>query len=173
MTGQEMLAEAVLASKTLFTRYVTGFNDNNRTRQAPNLPNHAIWCLGHCALTMNRVAQNMDGQPIPDSDFSADDGPADGNRFRTESIAFGSAPTDESDHYPPLARGLEVYNSACDRLAAAVRAADQETLNRNIPWGQSELPLWSLVLRVAFHNGMHGGQITDLRRAIGLDRVIK
>lgn len=173
MTGAEMLAQAVLASKHLLTRYIAGFNDDNCTRQAPGLPNHVVWCLGHCALTMHRAGQHIDGQPIPVADFATDVAPRDGGRFYTELIAFGSAPADEPNRYPSLARAVEVYESACDRLAATVRAADEDTLCRTIQWGTSELPLWLLVLRVTVHDGMHGGQITDLRRALALDPVIK
>lgn len=173
MTGQQMLAEAVLASKQLLTRYLEGFNDDNCARQATNLPNHVVWCLGHCALTMHRAAELLDGRSIPETDFTTDATASHERCFYTESIAFGSCPTDKADSYPPLARAVEVYESACDRLAACAGAADEDALNRRVQWGTSELSLWSLVLRVTFHNGMHGGQITDLRRALGLARVIK
>ena len=171
MTGQDVLAEAVLASKGFLTRYVAGFNDEHRTRQSEHLPNHVAWCLGHCAMTMHRAAGHIDGQPIPDADFSKDD--AGGSSFHAESVAFGSAPADDTAHYPSLARAVEIYGAACDRLAACVRAADEATLSGTIKWRESELSLWALVMRVTFHNGMHGGQITDLRRALGLERVIK
>ena len=172
MTGQDALAEAVLASKGFLTRYVAGFKDENCTKQSEHLPNHVVWCLGHCAMTMHRAAGHIDGQPIPNADFSKDD-VGTGSKFHTESVAFGSAPSDDKTHYPFLARAVEIYSAACDRLAAAVRAADEATLNGTIKWRESELSLWALVMRVTFHNGMHGGQITDLRRALGLERVIK
>lgn len=173
MTGQQMLAEAVLASKDLLTRYLDGFDDDNCTRQATSLPNHVVWCLGHCALTMHRAAELIDGRSVPETDFTTDVSAGHERRYHTKSIAFGSSPTDKADCYPPLARAIEVYEAACDRLATCARAADEDALNRTVKWGASELSLWSLVLRVTFHNGMHGGQITDLRRALGFARVIQ
>ena len=52
---QDLLADSVLASSALLSRYLVGFNDQNRTTQAPGLPNHAAWCLGHLSLTMHRA----------------------------------------------------------------------------------------------------------------------
>jgi hypothetical protein len=72
-----------------------------------------------------------------------------------------------------LSRGLEVFEAACNRLANAVRAADDETMNQEVPWGNAKISLWLLVMRLVYHNGTHTGQIVDLRRALGLERVLK
>jgi len=169
MTANEMLAQAVLSSKELLTRYLAGFMDENRTKQVPGLPNHAVWSLGHCALTMHRAAERIDGSPPPSSDFTTGDAP---DAFNPESVAFNSTPVDDPSRYPMLARGRAIYEAACDRLAQTVRDADDATLDRMTPWGASEISLRLLVARVVFHNGTHAGQITDLRRAIGMDRIL-
>ncbi|GAF96907.1 unnamed protein product, partial [marine sediment metagenome] len=95
------------------------------------------------------------------------------SRFDTESICFGSQPVSDGSRYPTLARGIEVYEAACDRLADAVRAAEPAALDQVIPWHGGEITLRALVSRVVFHNGVHAGQITDLRRPLGLERVIR
>src|SRR5215468_3795807 len=97
MRPQDLLAESVLASKTLTARYFAGFDDTTLTRQPPGLPNHLAWSLGHLAATMHRVAEKLDGRPFPESDFFKGDGarpagPGTG-RFDTESVAFASKPT--------------------------------------------------------------------------------
>ncbi len=135
MTGQQMLAEAVLASRGLLTRYLDGFDEESRTRQATNLPNHVVWCLGHCALTMHRAAELLDGRSISETDFTTDATADCAHRFNAESIALGSCPTEDADCYPTLARALEIYETACDRLAACARVADDDTLNRTVQWG--------------------------------------
>ncbi|MCH8804489.1 MAG: DinB family protein [Planctomycetes bacterium] len=174
MTDQETIAEAVLAAKLLFIRYLEGFTDETGTRQMPNLPNHAVWCLGHCALTMHRAAELIDGKPPSEADFVRGDGSgSDARRFDTESICFDSIPKDDPARYPPLARSIEVFEAACDRLAAAMRESEAAALERVVPWGSGELSLRKLVHRVSFHNAMHAGQITDLRRALGFGRVIR
>ena len=168
MTANDLLAEAVLSTKHLLGRYLAGFDDQSRTAQAPGLPNHVAWNLGHLALTMHRVAERLDGQPVPESDISPRPGAA---AFFSESVAFGSSPSGAAGEYPSLARSVEIYNAACDRLAAAVRAAPESRLNEVVPWGQGQSPLWSLVIRMVFHNGFHTGQIADLRRAMGFKSI--
>ncbi len=181
MNRADAIAEGILACKILTARYLTGFDDANHTRQAMNLPNHAAWSLGHCAMYMNRVAERLDGRPMPDSDFIVGDmskPPADplaargdGRRFHTESIAFGTQPSEDTGRYPPLARCIEVFNNACDRLGAAVRAASDESLDQVTKWGPSELPMYLVCQRMVFHNGFHTGQIADLRRAMKLKSI--
>ena len=173
MNRQDTLAESILATKPLFTRFVSGFDDASRAAQTPELPNHVIWCLGHCALTMHRVAERFDDNSLPETDFiQGDASQGDEARYDTESVCFDSTPSDNPALYPTLARGVEVFEAACDRFASAVRSATDEALDSMIPWHDGEMPLWKLIMRVCFHNGAHAGQITDLRRAMGMTRVI-
>jgi len=174
MTSQDLLAESIISSRDLLARFVEGFDDANRTKQTRNLPGHVAWILGHCALTMHRVAEACDGRPLPESDFITGDGRAGGAaRFDTESVCFDSTPVDEPNRYPTMARCRAIFESACDRLADSVRSASDDALARMMPWGSDAIPFWKMVLRIAFHNGAHTGQIIDLRRALGLGRVIK
>ena len=168
MRTQDTLAQAIAVSQLNLTRYLIGFDDSTHTRTAPALPNHVAWSLGHISLTMHRVSERLDKAPIPPSDFTpgaAIEGSAT-NAYAVDSIAFGSKPVDDVSMYPPFARCLEIFNNSCARLQAAARAADEPTLATLTPWGGSEIPFHDLILRMAFHNGMHCGQIADLRRAL-------
>ncbi len=173
-TRGELLAESILSCKLLLGRYLAGFNDVTHVRQTPDLPNHVAWCLGHCALTMIRVADKLDGQGVPKSDFTTGDGTMgsrDKGYFDTEAVAFGSRPEERHDRFPRLERATEIYNHACDRLAAAVRSAPDSKLDEVVPWGQASTPLWALLTRMVFHNGFHTGQIADLRRALSFKSI--
>lgn len=176
MHRRDTIAEGILATKALLARYLAGFDDSNHTRQAPGLPNHVAWNLGHLALTMHRVAEKFDARPPSEFDFfsgkSAPPGsvrPAD--RFEIESVSFGSTPVGDPAKYPSLARCVEIYNHGCDRIAGAVRAADDATLERPVPWGNGQTPLWALAQRMIFHNGDHTGQIACLRRALQMKSI--
>lgn len=180
MERRDMLAESVLATKTLMARYLVGFDDTNVTKQAPHLPNHAAWSLGHCALTMHRVANMFESDPpasagpLPAGDFVTGDGTkGDASRFDSESVSFGSKPIDDARKYPTMARSTQIFDAACDRLASVVRAVSDAKLDQKAKWGASgmELPLWGLVSRMVFHNGMHTGQVADLRRALGFKSI--
>lgn len=171
----ELLAEAVLSTKMLLARYLAGFNDVTHVRQTPDLPNHAAWSLGHLAVTMHRVAGMIDGTTdLPAADFVKGDsfsGSRDKGVFDAEAVAFGSKVEERHDRYPTLQRCTEIYNNACDRLANACRGASEEQLNTVVPWGQATTPIWSLVIRMVFHNGFHTGQIADMRRALGFKSI--
>ena len=170
----DAFADSILATKPLFMRFLTGFDDSSRTTQTPHLPNHVIWTLGHLAMTMHRLAGRFDGSDLPDADFVTGDGTAGGEqRFDTESVSIGSQPTDDPSLYPTLARGAVIFEQACDRFAAAVRAGGEAKLDETLDWHDGQMPLWSLVARVCFHNGTHAGQLTDLRRALGMAPVIQ
>lgn len=176
MNRQDTIAEGVLSTKAGMARYLAGFDDSNHTKQAPHLPNHVAWCLGHCALTMHRACELVrPGHALPDSDFiqgGTKTGGGDGRRFATESVAFGSQPVDDPKQYPSFERCVEVYNRACDALAGAVRAVPDDSLDEEVMWG-GRMPIrrWLLALRMMGHNGMHTGQIADLRRALGFTSI--
>lgn len=172
---QELLAEGVLSTKALVSRYLAGFNDVTCVRQTPDLPNHTGWQLGHMALTMHRVAGMLDGGLVPSADFVSGDGTR-GSRdlgvFDTEAVCFGSRPEERHDRFPKLERSVAIYNAAVDRLAAAVRSVPDARLDETVPWGQgSQIPVGILVMRMVFHNGFHAGQISDMRRALGFRSV--
>jgi len=167
------LGQAMRSSGPLVTRFLAGFDETNRTRQAPGLPNHAVWTMGHLALTLSRFAEKLDGGPLPESAFVTGDGrKGDARRFDTESVSFGSKPTDEPAIYPALARGREIFEEALDRAAKAIGAMSDADLAKTHPWGKGEMSAEELATRILFHNGIHAGQLTDLRRALGLAPII-
>ena len=173
MNGSDALALSIEATEGLLLRFVADIENEERARQYPGLPNHVIWVLGHCAMTMNRLAAMLDGGTLPDSDFVQGDGTrGDAHRFDTESVRFDSSPVPEADLYPTMERGREIYTAACHRLADVVRTLDPAALDDTIEWHGTPVRTADLVLRVGFHNGAHAGQVLDLRRNLGKPRVI-
>jgi hypothetical protein len=170
-TRQSVLAEAIENSRALVGRFTVGFDDSTHTKQTPHLPNHFAWCMGHLALTMHRVAGYLDGNPLADSDFLIDSTKGDRQRFGSETVSFASKPTSDAAIYPTHARCIEIFNAAIDRLANAVRRADDATLDKVVKWGGGESAVSALIPRMVYHNGVHAGQIIDLRRALGMKPV--
>jgi hypothetical protein len=96
----------------------------------------------------------------------------DRGHFDIESVSFGSrSPSDQYHHWPTLQRSRLVFESACDTLAGVVRGLSDADLDRLIPWGTMQIPIWSAVTRMIFHNGTHTGQIADLRRALAMKSI--
>jgi len=172
MTVQETLAGTVAACKGLSTRFLPGFTNANRTAQATHLPNHLMWTLGHVSYFLHVTAGRVDGKPVPEKDFGSDTGRR-ASRYCVASIGFDSKPVDDPKGYPSLARGLAIFESACDRLAAAAKKADNAKLARKVDWLGMKAPLAQIIARSVFHVGVHTGQLLDLRRALGLERVLK
>lgn len=176
MNRQDTIAGSVLATKAAMARWLAGFDESNRTKQAPHLPNHAAWNLGHLALTMHRACELIKpGHALPAADFitgGTKSGGGDAARFATESVGMGSQPVDDPTQYPSLARALQIYNNAVDAVAACVRSAPEASLDENVTWGGAmQIPRWLLAARMTMHNGMHIGQIADLRRALGFKSI--
>ncbi len=170
--AQEYIAQGVESTKQLVQRYLKGFTDQNHTAQAPTLPNHVAWSLGHLAHTMHRVAGLLDGGSLPPDVFIEGKAQGDARRFGTEGVCFGSTPIADASAYPALARCVEVFEGGCDRVAKAVRGASDADLERVVPWGPGQLSLGMLGFRMVFHNGMHAGQIADLRRALKMGSIM-
>ena len=172
----EVLAHNVMNSQALFERFLVGFDDTNRTKQAPSLPNHLAWTLGHLALTAQRGAHRVLGhdepQPLPEDAFAVGER-GSATRFGIEGVAFGSTPVDDPKAYPTLDRALAVMHDAHQALADALMRADDAALDRQTPWGDGTMSVSDLALRMGFHIATHTGQITDLRRALGFGSILK
>ena len=173
MNRQQTLANAVLESRTLIARYFKGFDESNHTKQAQHLPNHFAWTLGHLALTLHRTSEKFDGRALPETDFVAGDGRAGGpTKYDTESVCFGSEPVDDARLYPTHDRCVTIFDDANQRLVSAIRRTDDAKLEMLATWGSGQVKLWSLAIRMVFHNGTHCGQLADLRRALGMGSIL-
>lgn len=176
MNAQDAIAEGVLTTMAGMGRYLVGFDDSNHTRQSPGLPNHVAWCLGHLALTMHRACQKIRPEhALPAADFfegGTKTGGGDARRFATESVSFGSQPVADGRQYPGLARCVEIYNNAVEAVAATIRAVPDGDLRTEVEWGAGmKIPKFLMAMRMMGHNGMHIGQIADLRRALGFKSI--
>jgi len=166
-TQQALLIRALDHTAKTIHMDLDGFTDDTRTAQTPDLPNHPAWTLGHLALTLNRVAEHIDKQPLPESDFLTGDGFAGTrDRFDTESVCHGSTPSPSPEHYPTLDRAITIFDAATARLQRALETATDKDLANEVPWGSRTMPLADLASRMLFHNGSHAGQLLDLRRAL-------
>ncbi|GJM19403.1 MAG: hypothetical protein DHS20C14_16160 [Phycisphaeraceae bacterium] len=176
-TRSECLARAIEDTIPLIERYLAGFDDANRVRQAPGIANHAAWTLGHLAFIAARATGRIDGhddpQPLPEDEFVMGDCTGgDATRFDTESVCVFSTPTDDAGHYPSWGRCLEIFASTHARLIASARGASDAQLDRPVAWGASSISAEQLGNRMVFHIGTHTGQLIDLRRAIGIPQIM-
>jgi hypothetical protein len=86
-------------------------------------------------------------------------------------VCFGSTPVTDARVYPTAARCVEIFEAAIARVAGAIRGCDEGRLDGMVKWGARESVLWTLAVRMVFHNGTHCGQLADLRRALGMGSI--
>ncbi len=166
------LACGIRESAPLLLRFLAGFDENNRTAQGGTCPNHPVWILGHCAFTMARFGQIIGGPAPREDDFSTTDCGAESTRYEIDSIAKDSQPVDDPARYPTLARGREIFTNAVEQLACTLEALPANRLTASIDWNGTQQRIDQMAIRLCFHNGMHAGQLTDLRRALKFKRVL-
>lgn len=153
------LADACASTAALLMRYLAGFDDTNHTKQAPGLPNHLAWALGHLALTMHRASERISGTETPLA-------------WNPEPFAFGSTPVADRNAYPRLDELKRRFEEGYKRLTDAIRATGDGALAETVTWGNGTISKRDLAARMVFHNGVHAGQIIDLRRALGMPRLV-
>lgn len=171
------LAGMIRHSAPLLLRFLQGFDESNRTIQPPGLPNHPIWILGHTAFTMARFGHLIGNAAPSGADFISDATASASSsnreqRFLIDDIQKDSTPTDDPHRYPSLARGQEIFARAVEDLARAIESLPPARLQESVPWNDGPQRIDALAIRLCFHNGMHSGQLTDLRRVLGLSRVL-
>lgn len=130
--------------------------------QPAGLVNHVCWSIGHLALASNVVLVEC-GQEMgfPEAWM--------------QRYLPGAAITGVAEDYPPLGELMSQLESAHERLASFMSTATPALL--------AEAPKMEMVQRrfssvgqfavyaMTAHEGMHLGQICDLRRALGLENT--
>jgi hypothetical protein len=119
--------------------------------------NHALWFVGHMANTDNFLLSLVS----PHSTI-----PLDGFHAR---FGMGSQPTDQPDAYPPAETVLATMRERRGRLLEVLAALSDDDLAKKNPDGAPEfLPDFASVFELAiWHEGLHSGQLSVTRRALG------
>ncbi len=141
--------------------FVKGFDRAQATAQAPGNPNHVIWTLGHLATSYHWFANCLDG---------ASSKPPEGYE---KLFGTSSKPTDNPADYPALEEVAQAFADAGERVAQAAQTLTSETLYAP---AAIDTQGWitdrhDAMLKAAWHNGWHIGQLANLRRALGLPAV--
>ncbi len=141
--------------------FIKGFDRSQATAQAPGNPNHVIWTLGHLTTTYHWFANCIDGKGgRPPENYE-------------KLFGMGSKPSDNPAEYPSLEEVTQAFADACDRLTAAAQSLTQETIYAA---PAQDTQGWitdrhDALLKAAWHNGWHIGQLASLRKSLGLPAV--
>ena len=150
-----------------FARKISGdflkdYPENKFTFQTSPADNHAMWVLGHLALTDSWIAGvvGAKGTTSPDGWDNL--------------FGSGSKPVDDPRKYPPVAEVKKVFDANRAALLNWFEAAADKDLALQLSektGGFMTDPVDGM-LKMAWHEGWHMGQVATLRKALGLPSVM-
>ncbi len=127
------------------------------THQVHPTCNHALWFVGHMAsvdnFAISVLAPDKAGEPA---------------EFR-ELFGMGSQPTDDPTKYPSPETMLHHMRDRRATLLDVVGQLSEADLERPMPKGAPAFlsDFASLLEMMSWHEGIHAGQLTVVRRALG------
>ena len=129
--------------------------------QAHENANHALWIVGHLGLADNAFASKF--RPKTGSE-------PEGWRDR---FWFGSQPTRDPKSYPPVDEVLDYFDDRRETLLKVIDDVSIEELLKPAPPADAPSPIagapniGQVFFFVAYHEGMHCGQLSVARRGLG------
>lgn len=158
MNLKERLRRQMLTARETSERLLADFKTpEDWTRQVHPHCNHALWFAGHMAQTDNFFISVLDPA-------KAKDWPEFAKLF-----GMGSHPTANPDDYPAPAEVLATMRERRQTLLSILDNLSEEDFSEPMPKGTPEfLPDKGSVFETSiWHEGMHSGQLSVARRALG------
>jgi uncharacterized damage-inducible protein DinB len=158
MNAKASLKRALLQVRSLSEELLASFKSaEDWTYQVFPGANHALWFAGHMAVVDNHFIAAVD--------------PGRAREIPVYERAFGkgSKPTNRSEDYPPPEEVLETMRQRRSVFLELLAAQSDEDLSRPTrPGSPGFLPDVASVFELAaWHEGLHAGQMSVARRALG------
>jgi len=157
---------AILNSLALHLKHLRGLvadlSDQQMTTELPEAVNHPAWIIGHVVFSCQAMGGEIGLEPWLPENW--------GILFGT-----GSKPGGDEHSFPSKEALLEALAKAEDTLASRLNSMSEKSLLEPLPDEECRelLPTvgHALVHILSGHTGLHIGQLTVWRRAMGLPRV--
>mgnify|MGYP000207778971 CR=1 FL=1 len=160
-TAKQAALEAAAFAHGFLVKIVDTFPADKRTYQISRADNHILWSLGHLATTYEWLLSLLKegGQKLP-AEYQA---------------LFGSKsePNPDVKAYPGYDQLRKDLDHSYDALIAAFQATSDADLAKptlSDTGGFVPTRLGALTV-VTWHDGWHSGQLSTLRRSLGLPSV--
>ena len=147
---------------TTLDKLIDTFPEDQALRQPVPTDNHLLWTIGHLAVTYSWLVSLLEGKMF--------ELPGTYNAL----FGYGSKPGSDAAAYPPIAEAKRNYTAAYTRFLAAANKLTAHDLDKP-PAADSfgfAKTRHEVLLRAAWHDGWHSGQLSSLRRALGLPSVM-
>jgi uncharacterized damage-inducible protein DinB len=123
--------------------------------------NHALWTLGHLATVNQYFLKTLAGR--------------DGTLFEKYKEMFfaKSQPMSDAASYPPLDVLRDYFKTSRAAFRSWVESLSDEQLTGPAPeeFKKFAPTLGNILMRLLWHEGMHYGQLTVIRKSLGLKPV--
>lgn len=142
--------------------FLSGIPEDKLTYQSCPTDNHPLWVMGHLAST--------------DAWFAGIVG-VKGARFPEEwqkLFGMGSTPSSDRSIYPPLAEVREVFDKNRQLLIEWLEGATDAQLAMPLSKETHGFALDPIdfLIKGAWHEGWHMGQVASVRKALGLPKIV-
>jgi DinB family protein len=120
--------------------------------------NHALWVLGHLAWCDDLFQSQLGGRkPVLDESWA-------------KLFATGTKPTNNRNAYPPIEQIKAGLDRSRKALLEWLGSLDERTLATPLPdkWKEFAPTYGAVPGSCACHEGMHAGQLSVIRRGLGL-----
>lgn len=158
MTFKQRLMQQLVNARQMSERMLADFQTPQQwTHQVQPGVNHALWFAGHMATSDNFFISLLDASQVKDLGESQ------------RLFGVGSHPVNDPAVYPPPEDVVEQMRERRRTLLSLLEGLSEEDLARKTPAGSPDfLSDFGLVFgAAAWHEGVHTGQLSIARRAIG------
>jgi hypothetical protein len=158
MDSKDRFRRQLKSARELSEKLLADFHTPDEwTHQVHPGANHALWFVGHMATTDNFLISLL----APDR--------ATTSETFTSLFGMGSQPTRDIDKYPPVNEVLETMRERRRVLLSILDDLSEEDLAKKTPKGAPDFtPDFASVFELAiWHEGLHSGQLSLVRRSLG------
>lgn len=135
--------------------------------QSAPTDNHLMWTVGHLATTYGWLVGLLTGSS---KSGAAGALPANYNDL----FGYKSSPKANASDYPSLSEVRHHMDATYAQMLAALRAMPESDLGKPCAMDSGGFASSNLdaILKACWHDGWHQGQLSNLRRALGLPSVM-
>lgn len=164
-TLQDSLVSQLKFAHDRVLELIDDFPDEQAFFQSAPTDGHLLWTLGHLAITnewlMSKICAN--GSPVTL------------DKAWQPLFGFGSVVQAESTLYPDLASVRGQFDTSHAEFVNVISSLNDDQLLDPAPADRSggHIPTAAAAAGIkAWHDGWHAGQLSSLRKALGLARVM-
>lgn len=160
MNGIEVIKQAMGMASQMALALADDLKEQPMRRACDN-GNHALWIMGHLAVSEGQINQNMCGEPNELEHWL--------DLFRG-----GTNPSDDASIYPSYDEVVEAFKTQHGKMMAKLDTMTDADLDKpatDVPEERKEYLglVGQCFLIMAIHPWHHRGQLADIRRGLGRD----